>query len=57
MTTLIVSCATQNKLSLKDVKSVRVTSKEERSVLYFKDYAPKKASRKIASIKKSLPLK
>ena len=53
MTTLIVSCATQNKLSFKHVKSVKVTSKEERSVLYFKDYTPKKVSRKIASIKKT----
>ena len=50
--TLIVSCATKSQLNLKDVKSVKVTSKEDRSVLYFKDYTPKKISRKIASIKK-----
>lgn len=47
----LVSCSSLDRANVTDIESVKVTSKEDRSRVFFRPYTPKVANRSIASIK------
>lgn len=52
----LVSCSSLDKANTVDIESVKVTSKEERSRVFFRPYTPKVSTRSIASVKNETDL-